>query len=422
MTDGPLAGLRVVDAGVLFAAPLCGTLLGDFGADVIKVEHPEGDPLRSFGWQENGESVWWKLVGRNKRSVTLDLKEEAGREAFRRLAATADVVLESFRPGTLERWNLGYETLAENNPALILLRTSGYGQTGPYSSLPGFGTLAEAMSGFAAITGEPDGPPTLPSIALADGVAAVTGALMVMMALHHRHASGVGQVIDLSLVEPLFWLLGPQVTVFDRLGEVQGREGNRTPFSAPRNLYATSDEKWVAMSGSSQNTALRVLRLIGGEELANDPRFATNTLRVRNAEALDAVIADWIQGHTRDEVLARFRAAEAAVGPVYDASDIVADPHFIAREAVTRVDGVLMQGLIAKLSATPGDIRRSAPTLGEHTREVLAEIGLGEDGAWQTDAQDSAAAGGTIPAWDRIDSAARREASSTIEESTDVTL
>jgi crotonobetainyl-CoA:carnitine CoA-transferase CaiB-like acyl-CoA transferase len=378
MIGGPLSGLRVVDAGVLFAAPLCGTLLGDFGADVIKVEHPSGDPLRSFGWQEDGESVWWKVVGRNKRSVVLDLGEPDGQDAFRRLAATADVVLESFRPGTLERWNLSYDTLAEHNPGLILLRTSGYGQTGPYSSLPGFGTLAEAMSGFAAVTGESDGPPTLPSIALADGVAAVTGAFMVMSAIHHRAASGLGQVVDLSLVEPLFWLLGPQVTVLDRLGEVQGREGNRTPFSAPRNLYETSDGKWIAMSGSSQTTALRVLRVVGGEDLVNDPRFATNSLRVANSEALDHVIAEWVRRHTRDDALARFRAGEAAVGPVYDASDIVTDAHFREREALTLVDGVLMQNLIAKLSATPGSIRRPAPTLGQHTEEIMSEIALEE--------------------------------------------
>jgi formyl-CoA transferase len=378
MSDGPLAGVRVVDAGVLFAAPLCGTLLGDFGADVIKVEHPDGDPLRSFGWQEDGESVWWKVVGRNKRSVAMDLGETDGRDAFRALAATADVVLESFRPGTLERWGLGYETLAERNPGLILLRTSGYGQTGPYSPRPGFGTLAEAMSGFAAITGEADGPPTLPPIALADGVAALTGAMLVLMALHHRKSGGGGQVIDLSLVEPLFWLLGPQVTVLDRLGEVQQRQGNRTPFSAPRNLFETVDGKWIAISGSSQNTAFRVLKVIGGDDLANDPRFATNTSRVQNVDDLDALVGDWVRKRTREDVLAQFEAAEAAVGPVYDASDIVVDPHFIDRDALIRVEGVLMQGLIGKFSATPGGVQRPAPSLGEHTREILAELGLGE--------------------------------------------
>lgn len=376
MADGPLAGLRVIDAGVLFAAPLCGTLLADFGADVIKVEHPSGDPLRSFGWQEDGESVWWKVVGRNKRSITLDLSRADDQDTFAALAASADVVLESFRPGTLERWNLGYERLAAANPGLILLRTSGFGQTGPYRDRPGFGTLAEAMSGFAAVTGDAEGPPTLPPIALADGVAAITGAMLVLMALHHRQATALGQVIDLSLVEPLFWILGPQATVYDRLGVVQGRTGNRTPFTAPRNLYATADDKWLAMSGSNQNTAERVLRLVGGDELAQDPRFASNRARVEHVEELDHRVGAWVKARTREEALAAFEAAQAATGPVYDIAELVDDPHMQAREALIRHDGVLMQGLIGKLSRTPGSLRRPAPKLGEHTEEVLREAGL----------------------------------------------
>jgi crotonobetainyl-CoA:carnitine CoA-transferase CaiB-like acyl-CoA transferase len=380
MSDGPLAGLTVVDAGVLFAAPLCATLLGDFGADVIKVEHPAGDPLRSFGWQKDGESVWWKVVSRNKRSVTLDLSTPDGQDAFAELAARSDVVLESFRPGTLERWGLGYDRIAKDNPGLILLRTSGYGQTGPYRDRPGFGTIAEAMSGFAAITGDPDGPPTLPSIALADGVAAVTGAMMVLMALHHRNAGdGVGQVIDLSLVEPLFWLLGPQATVLDELGIVQQRNGNRTPFSAPRNLYRTADDKWVAMSGSSANTARRVLELVGGQAMVDDPRFATNRDRVENADALDELIGGWVAQRTLGEVMPLFEAAQAATGPVYDIADIVEDAHFRAREALVRLDGVLMQNQIAKLSRTPGSVRTPAPAKGAHTAEVLRGLGVEPD-------------------------------------------
>jgi formyl-CoA transferase len=376
VSAGPLAGLRVIDAGVLFAAPLCGTLLGDFGADVIKIEHPSGDPLRSFGWQEHGESVWWDVVGRNKRSVALDLAQPDEQDVFAKLAATSDVVLESFRPGTLERWNLSYDRLAEHNAGLILLRTSGFGQTGPYRDRPGFGTLAEAMSGFAAITGDADGPPTLPPIALADGVAAITGAMMVLMALHHRHASGLGQVIDLSLVEPLFWILGPQATVYDRLGIIQTRNGNRTPFSAPRNLYRTSDEKWIALSGSNQATAKRVLRVVGGDELIDDPRFATNSARVEHVEELDDRIEAWVSKHTREEALALFEEAHAAAGPVYDIAEIVDDPHMQERETLIRYNGRLMQGLIARLSLTPGSIRRAAPRKGEHTEEVLREAGL----------------------------------------------
>jgi crotonobetainyl-CoA:carnitine CoA-transferase CaiB-like acyl-CoA transferase len=379
VSAGPLSGLRVLDAGVLFAAPLCATLLGDFGADVIKIEHPTGDPLRSFGWQQDGESLWWQVVSRNKRSAVLDLSNTDGQNAFAALAGQSDVVLESFRPGTLERWNLPYERLADENPGLILLRTSGFGQTGPYRNRPGFGTVAEAMSGFASVTGEPDGPPTLPSIPLADGVSALVGAMAVLMALQHRNAAGLGQVIDVSLFEPLFWLLGPQATIYDRLGVVQTRSGNRTPYSAPRNLYKTADSKWIALSGSSQSTALRMLRLVGGEELASDPRFATNSARVENSKALDEAIASWIAQRSRDEALALCEEAGAATGPVYDIADILDDPQFTAREAVIRHEDVLMQGLIAKLSLTPGSVRLAAPTKGQHTMEILTEAGLDEE-------------------------------------------
>ncbi len=382
MSAGPLDGLRVLDAGVLLAAPLCGTLLGDFGADVLKIEQPSGDPLRSFGWQEDGESVWWKVVGRNKRSVTLDLSQGVDQDAFVALAATSDVVLESFRPGTLERWDLGYERLAERNPGLILLRTTGFGQTGPYRERPGFGTLAEAMSGFAAITGAEDGPPTLPPIALADGVAALTGAVMILLALQHRNVTGLGQVIDLSSWSPVRSRVH-QATVYDRLGVVQERSGNldAPPLQrAPQPAPAASDDRWIAMSGSSQSTARRVLQLVGGDELADDPRFATNTARVEHVEELDTRIGAWVARHTRDEALSLFEGAQAATGPVLDIAEFVADPHWQEREAVVRYDGVLMQGLIAKLSLSPGQISRPAPARGEHTHEVLREAGL-ESGA-----------------------------------------
>jgi formyl-CoA transferase len=376
MSYGPLMDIRVVDAGVLFAAPLCGTLLGDFGADVIKVEHPNGDPLRSFGWLEDGESIWWKVVGRNKRSVELDLSSPRAQEAFVALAKKSDVVLESFRPGTLERWNLSYDRLSEDNPGLILLRTSGFGQTGPYRGRPGFGTIAEAMSGFAAITGPAEGPPTLPPIALADGVAALTGTMMVLMALHHRTMTGIGQVIDLSLIEPLFWLLGPQATIYDRLGIVQRRTGNRTPFSAPRNLYQAADGKWVAISCSNQTTAVRIMSLVGGQKLATDPRFATNESRVKHADALDEFIRVWIQARASADALADLAAAEVPAGPVYDITSILSDPHFETRDLLLRHEGLLMQGLIAKLSVTPGAVRLRAPEKGEHTEEVLRGLDL----------------------------------------------
>jgi formyl-CoA transferase len=373
----PLEGIRILDAGVLFGGPMAATLLGDFGAEVIKVEHPNGDPLRQFGWQEDDESLFWQVVGRNKRSVVLDLGSEDGQQAFVELAARSDVVIESFRPGTFDRWNLGYERLAERNPGLVMLRVSGFGQRGPYSGRPGFGTLAEAMSGFAATTGQADGPPTLPSIALADGVTAVTAAMSILIALRHRDAhGGRGQEIDITLVEPLMWILGPQATVFDRLGVVQQRVGSRTEFSAPRNLYQGSDGKWLAISASSANIARRALEVVGGPELVADPRFATNALRVEHNDELDATIADWVADRTRDEALRIFEDAHVAVAPVYDISELVEDPHFRERGTFVRENGYLMQGMIAQLSETPGRVRTPAPTKGQHTEEVLREAGL----------------------------------------------
>jgi crotonobetainyl-CoA:carnitine CoA-transferase CaiB-like acyl-CoA transferase len=383
---GSLGGLRVLDAGVLFAAPLCATLLADFGADVIKIEHPQhGDPLRALGWQRNGIPLWWKVVSRNKRCMTLDLSTAEGQRLFLELARTADVVIESFRPGTLERWNIGWDVLHDVNPGLVMLRVSGFGQTGPYRDRPGFGTLAEAMSGFATITGQADGPPTLPPFGLADTIASLAGCAAVMMSLYHRDArGGPGQMIDLSLFEPIFWLLGPQTTVFDQLGIVQQKTGNRIPFAAPRNAYKTSDDRWVALSASSQAIAERVLRIVGGEALVTDPRFRTNRDRVANIDELDAMVSAWMVDHTLDEVLAAFGEGEAALAPIYDISQIVEDPQYLAREAILRVPdpelgSVLMQGLVAKLSETPGEIRTTGPELGAHTDEVLGEIGIAPD-------------------------------------------
>lgn len=383
-SSGPLTGLRVLDAGVLFAAPLCATLLGDLGADVIKIEHPVfGDPLRSFGWQKEGEAVWWKMVGRNKQAITADLSTHAGQDIFLGLAAQSDVVLESFRPGTLERWNLSWERLRERNADLVLLRMSGFGQTGRYSQRPGFGTLAEAMSGFAAITGQPDGPPTLPSIALADGVAGLASAALVLAAIFNIHANrGHGQVIDISLIEPLFWILGPQPTVLDQLGLIQTRTGNRTAFTALRNAYETSDGKWVAISASTATIAERVLTVVGAAHLLADPRFASDNRRLENAEHLDRIVSHWIASKTRDEVLARFADAQAAAAPVYNIADIVADPYFWEREALVvahdeELGPILMQGIIGHFSETPGRIRWPGARRGAHTDHILRErLGL----------------------------------------------
>jgi formyl-CoA transferase len=379
--NGPLTGLRILDLGVLFATPLCATLLGDLGADVVKIEHPKhGDPLRGWGWQKNGEALFWKMVGRNKRALTLDLADSDGQDVFLKLVQGSDVVLEGFRPGTLEKWNLPWERLRERNPRLILARTSGFGQTGRYRTRPGFGSLAEAMSGYAAITGEPDGPPMLPGFALADGIAALTSAVLVLAALSHVRAGGEGQVIDVSLVEPLFWLLGPQATVYDELGIVPPRTGNRSLVASLRNTFETSDGRWVAISASAEGIAKRVLAIVGGEELVNDPRFATNTGRLEHADELDAKIAQWMAARTRDEVIEIFAEGEAAIAPVYDTADIVGDEYFWERGALVRVPDqelgtVLMQGLIAHLSETPGSIRSTGPKLGQHTDEVLRELG-----------------------------------------------
>src|SRR6188472_437131 len=276
MSRGPLGGIRVVEAATLFAAPIAGMLLGDYGADVIKIEHPtRPDPARGHGPSKNGAGLWFKALARNKRLATLDLSKPEGRAIFLRLAERSDVVIENFRPGTLERWGLGWDELAAVNPRLVLARVSGFGQTGPYANRPGFGTLAEAMSGFAALNGEPDGPPLLPPLALADGVAGLATAFAIMVALRAREATGEGQVIDTSLVEPLMTLLGPQLTAFDLLGELQPRTGNRSTHNAPRNVYRTADGTWVAVSASATSVAERVIRLVGRADLVGEPWFAT---------------------------------------------------------------------------------------------------------------------------------------------------
>jgi crotonobetainyl-CoA:carnitine CoA-transferase CaiB-like acyl-CoA transferase len=379
---GPLDGIRVVEAATLFAAPLAGMLLGDYGADVIKVEHPlRADPARGHGPSKNGSGLWFKALARNKRLVTLDLSKPAGADLFLRLAERSDVVLENFRPGTLERWGLGWDELSAANPRLVLARVSGFGQTGPYASRPGFGTLAEAMSGFAALNGEPDGPPLLPPLALADGVAALATAFAILAALRAREETGRGQVVDTSLVEPLLTLLGPQVTAYDLLGELQPRTGNRSSHNAPRNVYATADGSWVAVSASATSIAARVLRLVGWPELVDEPWFATGSGRAAHVDEIDAAVAAWIAQRERDEVLAAFEAAEAAIAPVYDAADILADPQLAAIGAIDTVEDeelgpLRMPGVISRLSETPGGIRHAGRRHGADTDEVFGELGL----------------------------------------------
>ncbi|WP_318218163.1 CoA transferase [Streptomyces sp. SCL15-6] len=378
----PLAGLRVLDLATLFAGPLAATMLGDFGAEVVKVEHPtRPDPSRGHGPSKDGVGLWWKLLGRNKRTITLDLSKPAGRTTLLRLAATADVVIENFRPGTLEKWDLGWDELSAVNPRLILTRVTGFGQFGPYARRPGFGTLAEAMSGFAAMTGEPDAPPTLPPFGLADSIAALATAYAVMTALSARDLTGEGQVVDMAIIEPILTVLGPQPIWYDQLGHVQPRTGNRSQNNAPRNTYRTADGTWVAVSTSAQSVAERVMRLVGRPELIDEPWFATGAERAQHADVLDAAVGDWIARHPRADVLAAFEKAEAAVAPVQDVRDVMADPQYQALDTVTTVDDpelgpLRMQNVLFRLSATPGAIRWAGRPHGADTEEVLTELGL----------------------------------------------
>jgi crotonobetainyl-CoA:carnitine CoA-transferase CaiB-like acyl-CoA transferase len=371
-----------VDASTLFAGPMAAMHLGDLGASVVKVEHPtKPDPSRTHGAAKDGINLWWKTLGRNKRTVTANLGSDGGREVFLALAEGSDVVIENFRPGTLERWGLGYEELSARNPGLVLARVSGFGQTGPYRTRPGFGTLAEAMSGFAAMTGEADGPPTLPPFGLADGVASLATAFAIMTALSVRERTGRGQVVDTAIVEPILAMLGPQITRWDQLGTVQARTGNRSSNNAPRNTYRTSDGHWVAVSTSAQSIAERVMRLVGRPELVDEPWFARGVDRARHADELDEAVGGWIAERTRDEVVAAFEAAQAAVAPVYDAQDIVADPQFQALGTIHEIEDpelgpMLMQGPLFRLSENDGVIGFTGRPHGADTDEVLGELGF----------------------------------------------
>ncbi|MEV4185581.1 CoA transferase [Streptosporangium canum] len=369
-----LEGVRVLDLATLFAGPMAAMLLGDYGAEVIKVEHPaKPDPSRGHG----PEGLWWKMLGRNKRAITLNLSTAEGQDLLVELVREADVVIENFRPGTLERWNLSYERLSEANPDLVLARVTGFGQFGPYAKRPGFGTLAEAMSGFAAMTGEPDGPPTLPPFGLADGICALATAFAVMTALR----SGKGQVVDLSIIEPILTVLGAQPTIYDQLGVVPPRTGNRSVNNAPRNTYRCKDGSWVAVSTSAQSIAERVMILVGRPEVIGEPWFASGSGRVAHADELDGAVAAWVAEHTREEVMAAFERAQAAVAPVYDVRDIMADPQLAALDAITTVEDpelgpLRMQNVMFRLTGTPGEIRWTGRPHGADTGEVLGALGL----------------------------------------------
>jgi len=378
-----LDGIRVIDAATLFAGPLAATLMADFGADVIKVEHPKGDPVRNHGYRKNGVPLWWKLIGRNKRAITLNLSSPEGQQLMKGLVEHSDVLIENFRPGTLERWNLGPDVLHDLNPGLVIARVTGFGQFGPYSGRPGFGTLAEAMSGFAAMTGEPDGPPTLPPFGLADGITGLATVAAIMFALQARDQTGRGQVIDMAIIEPILTILGPQPTWFDQLGIVQERRGNRSVNNAPRNVYRTRDERWVAISTSAQSVAERVMRLVGHPEVIAEPWFASGEERARHADELDAMVGEWIAQRPFNEVVAAFEEAQAAVAPIYDIRKITEDPQFRALGSIATIDDpelgpLKMQNVMFRLSETPGEIHWAGRRLGEDNEAVYGEL-LGLD-------------------------------------------
>jgi crotonobetainyl-CoA:carnitine CoA-transferase CaiB-like acyl-CoA transferase len=367
--DLPLADVKVVDCSTVVAGPGCARYLADYGADVVKVERPDGgDGTRTMGFMHpDGDSLFWKLLGRGKRSVVLDLKSTDGLDAMRRLCREANVLVENFRPGTLERLGLGPDVLLVDNPSLVIVRITGFGQDGPYAGRPGFATIAEAMSGFAALNGEPDGAPLLPPIALTDEVTALAAAFATMVALH----SGVGQVVDVNLLESLFQIMGPLMSAHHVLGYAQPRLGSGIPYSVPRGTYRCRDGHWVAVSTSAETVAARVMALIG---VGDDERFASFAGRIAHRDEVDALLAEWIGARTMDEVLVAFDAAEAAIAPVLDMAAIAQDPHYRARGTVVDVDGVPMQGLVARLSATPGHIRWAGRRLGADTDAVLAEL------------------------------------------------
>lgn len=370
----------------MLAGPLACQMLGDYGAEVIKIEHPvRGDSLRGHGRQRDGQGLWWKMVGRNKRCIGLYLGDPDAAALFERLVGTADVVVENFRPGTLERWGLGWDRLAGINPRLVLCRVTGFGQDGPYASRPAFGTLIEAMSGFAHMTGEPEGPPTLPPFGLADSVAGLAAAAAVLMALRHRDATGAGQVIDLSILEPMVAALGPHILNYDQFGEETTRQGNRSLNNAPRNTYLTADGSWVAVSASADPVAARALALVGRPDIAEETWFATGAGRAGHADEIDSLMAAWIGERTLTEVIAAFEAADVAIAPIYGVADYVVDPQVVHRESVATVPDedlgpLRMQNVPFRLSATPGGIRHAGRPLGADTDAILGgELDIAPD-------------------------------------------
>jgi crotonobetainyl-CoA:carnitine CoA-transferase CaiB-like acyl-CoA transferase len=378
--EGALAGIKVLELSNFLAAPMSTMFLADFGADVLKVEQPgKGDEVRYWGENRNGVGLYYKVLNRGKKSITLDMRTPFGVEAVKRLAADVDLVVENYRTGTLEKWGLGYETLRAINPGLVMMRITGYGQTGPYSDRPGFGTLAEAYAGYAHISGYPDDAPLLPGFGLADSTTGLMAAFLALVALNEKRRSGRGQYVDLAIYETLLTLIGPHVINYDQLGIVQERAGSRLPFTAPRNTYRTRDGKWLTIGGSAQSAFINICETLGIPDLVQDPRFSDNRQRLRNVQALDDAIQAAVSRFDLAELLARSAARRCTMSPVNDVAQIMADPHIRSRENIRAVfDEELgcelrMQDVVGKLSESPGTIRHPGPRLGEHNREVLVE-------------------------------------------------
>jgi crotonobetainyl-CoA:carnitine CoA-transferase CaiB-like acyl-CoA transferase len=371
--QGPLVGLKVVDLATVVAGPGVAKYFADYGADVIKVERPSGDSTRSMGWTQPGESdsLWWKLVNRGKRSLVLDLKKNSELEVLKQLIDSADLLIENMRPGKIEQLGLDPVELMKRNPKLVVLRVSGFGQSGPYAQKPGFATIAEALSGLSGLLGEPDGGPLLPPIALTDEVTALVGSFSAMMAIFHAKQTGQGQVVEIDLVNSVLQIMGPLPAAWDSMGYLQPRLGSSIPYSIPRGTYQCSDGVWVALSASAESVAGRLIETLGG---GGDPRFISFQARFENREALEELTRNWISSRPSEEVIKTIEAADAAIARVYSMQQVVEDPHFIERESFTRVDGILMQNLVARMSKTPGKINSVGPKLGEHTEEIVDEL------------------------------------------------
>ncbi len=380
---GPLAGVKVVELGTLIAGPYCARLLAEFGAQVVKVEAPgEGDPLRKWRMLHEGNSLWWYAQARNKKSVAVNLREPDGQEVVRRLVRDADIVVENFRPGTLEKWGLGYEALARDNPRLVMVRLSGFGQSGPYKDRPGFGAIGESMGGMRYITGYPDRAPVRVGISIGDSLAALFGVIGALMAMHHRTSSGRGQVVDVALYEAVFAMMESMLPEYGMGEYVRERTGASLPGIVPSNTYLCKDGRYVVIGANADSIFKRMMRAIGRPDLADDPSVATNDGRVKRTEELDRVIGEWTARHGLDEVLAVLEKAEVPSGRIYSIADIAADLHYQARGMIERHKlgdrDLLLPGVVPKLSETPGGTRWIGPRLGEHTAEVLASVGYGE--------------------------------------------